>query len=49
MQMQMQREGAQLGIGLKALEFPLLLQVRGYKILVACPIRAIESVHVVRR
>lgn len=45
-QMQMVREGYQLALGLKASEYPLLFQVRGYRILIACPITSIEAVKV---
>jgi hypothetical protein len=46
-QMKLAREGFHLAIGLKAGEFSTLLQVRGYKIVLACPIRSSAAVKVV--
>lgn len=45
-QMQAAREGFTLAIGLKATEWPLLLQIRGYRVLIACPIQSEQSVSV---
>ena len=45
-QMQAAREGMHLAIGRRAAEFPLLLQIRGYRLLLACPIRSVDAVEV---
>jgi hypothetical protein len=45
-QMKVAREGYQWAVGLKASEYPLLLQIRGYRIVLSCPIRSIEDVRV---
>ena len=45
-QMAAAREGLHLALGRRAAEFPLLLQVRGYKMILACPIRSVEQVEV---
>ena len=45
-QMAAVREGLHLALGRRAAEFPLLLQVRGYKVVLACPIRSVEQVEV---
>ena len=43
------RRSCYLAVGLKAAEFPLLFQVRGYNILFAAPIRGRDAVRVLRR
>jgi hypothetical protein len=45
-QMDAAREEIVLAVGLRADEWPLFLQVRGYKILLACPVASEDSVSV---
>ena len=45
-QMQMAYEGYQLALGLKASEYPFLLQVRGFNMLIVCPLRSVEQARV---
>lgn len=40
------REAGHLALGRRATDYPTLLQVRGYRILLACPIRSAEDVTV---
>lgn len=48
-QMQATREGFLLAVGLSSCEWPLFLQIRGYELLIACPIQSEESVRVEAR
>lgn len=43
-QMQAAREGWQLAVGLQADAWPLFLQIRGYQILLACPLQSLDAV-----
>jgi hypothetical protein len=45
-QMQAAREGFLLAVGLKSSEWPLFLQIRGYRILVACPVQSESSIRI---
>ncbi|PAB55463.1 hypothetical protein [Anaeromicrobium sediminis] len=45
-QMKLVRNGLHLVLGKKQKEYPYFLQIRGYKILLACPIKSIEDVKV---
>jgi hypothetical protein len=38
-QMNAAKQGFMLAVGLKCFEWPLFLQIRGYQILIACPIQ----------
>ncbi|HVK16044.1 MAG TPA: hypothetical protein VM533_03785 [Fimbriiglobus sp.] len=45
-QMAAVREGLHLALGRPAAVFPFLLQVRGYRMVLACPVRAVHQVEV---
>jgi hypothetical protein len=47
-QMAAVREGLHLALGRRAAAFPYLLQVRGYRVVLACPVRAVREVEVVQ-
>lgn len=44
LQMRAAREGFLLAVGLKSTDWPLFLQIRGYRILVASPLQSEESI-----
>lgn len=44
--MKLVREGFHLAVGLRKAEYPYQLQVRGHRMVLSCPIRAIEAVEV---
>ncbi|HEY0735938.1 MAG TPA: hypothetical protein VGD69_13580 [Herpetosiphonaceae bacterium] len=45
-QMQAAREGWLLAVELKADDWPLFLQIRGYRILLACPIQSLDAAEI---
>ena len=46
-QMATVRQGIHLALGRRSTEYPYFLQVRGYSIVLACPIRTVEAVEVI--
>ena len=47
-QMAAVRDGLHLALGRPAAAFPYLLQVRGYRMVLACPVRAVHQVEVLQ-
>ncbi len=43
-QMRLVREGRHLALGRRQQEWPFLLRIRGYRLLLACPVRTLEDI-----